>query len=447
MQPIPDADVIVAGGGIAGVFAALASAREGARTVLVERLGILGGNFGPGYMQGGSLTYDRSIQGGLRPALAAEFLRRVAELRGDRAPTYDLEAPIASYVVTRMLHDSGVIPLLSACAAAHVVENGLVRGLNVETVSGRHAIPAKVVIDATGEAGVARRAGCPMLRPTDTRSPEELDAVARLSRLYADYNEAETTRLMGTATMGGMMFLAGVDSDAFNAHLASGGKPCRLCDADFQQRFITAGPATVRLRFLTAHTCGRGLAAVRLAVNDLPDAADPVLIGAVESQWRIACFETVQLMRRHTPGCRDAYLLLVSPFLGSRGGTCIHGEHYFSVIDVDAQRRFDDVIYTMNLVNDPGEPVGRTCDVPYRALLPKGLDGLLCAGRSASHRLLLRTRPHCTLQGIAAGAAAALAVKTGVTPKTLDIKSLQRRLLAGGCTLGDPQRLAELGLS
>lgn len=447
MQQIPEVDVIVAGGGIAGVFAAVAAARDGARTMLVERLGIIGGNFGPGYMQGGSLTYDGSLKGRVRPRLPAEFLRRVAEQRGDRAPTYDLEAPIASYVATSMLHESGVIPLFSACAAAPVVEDGRVCGLNVETVSGRHAIPAKVVIDATGEAGVALRAGCPMLHPTDTRSPEELDAVVRLSCLYADYNEAETTRLMGTASMGGMMFVAGVDTEAFNAHLKAGGKPCRVPENNFQERHITVGGVDIRLRFLTAHTCGRGLAAVRLAVNGMLDAGDPVVLGSIESQWRIACFEIVQLMRKHIPGCRDAYLVVVSPFLGSRGGTCIEGEHYFSVIDVDAQRHFDDVIYVMALVNDAGERVGRFCDVPYRAMLPKGVDGLLCAGRSASHRLLLRTRPHCMFQGGAAGMAAALAVRSGATPKTLDVKALQRRLLADEYELGDAARLSELGLA
>jgi hypothetical protein len=455
-----EADVVVAGGGIAGCFAAVAAARHGARTLLVERFGMLGGNLGPGYMQGGSIAYFDSVVRG-QTALVREFLSRVAAFRVPMPPpwdreedvspdiqrrlteqgvtAWDQEPPIASYVLTKMMQEARVELLLSAFAGDPVVEGGRVKGLFVETVSGRLIVPCQVLIDATGEAALAARAGCPMLRYGDPRAPDELEAIERLRPLFPIYSGAEVARFMGFPSMGGTVILGGVDSAVYRDYVQKTGVPCKAGDFDFSRREVTvAGVGTLEFQLNRGRASAPGIAGLRLEVKNVLDASRAEVMSAVELHGRLFCFETVQLMRKHTPGCEKAYLLFVSPFIGSRGGTCIAGEYTFTALDVQAQRHFEDAIYIMALVDDCGQLIGPVADVPYRILLPKEVDGLLCAGRSASHRRLLRTRPNCMLQGQAAGAAAALAAASGTTPKTLDVRELQRRLREDGFTLERP---------
>ena len=458
--PTGDYDVTIAGCGIAGTFAAITAARQGAHTLVIDRFGMIGGNMGPGYMQGGGLVYFGSIAGG-PPNLVREFHERMAQHRSapagavpwDREPdispeigtqmmaagaaAWDQEPTVASFVASQMLSEAGVTPLLSAYASDPIIMDGRVVGLHVETVSGRVEVKPKVTIDATGEAAVAARAGCPMLRPGDARSKEVLDAIEQMKPSYPNFGGAEMAKVMGIPSMGGYVLVAGVDSDAYEAHLAKGGKPCVVGDLDFSRRTEHIdGVGEIEFQLNRGKASAGALAGLRLEIKNVPDAGDARVLSELEFRSRMFCFETVQLMRKHTPGCERAYLVFVSPFLGCRGGTCIDGEYPLTAADMAASRRFDDVIYVAQLVTDKGKPTGNQCDVPYRVLLPKGVDGLLCAGRSASHRRLLRTRPNCMLQGIAAGTAAALAVETKTTPKSLNRRELQRRLTQQGVFLG-----------
>ena len=461
-------DIVVAGAGVAGTFAAVAAARAGAKTRVIERFGMVGGNMGPGYMQGGSLVYFGSIRGGPTD-LVREFHGRLAKRRapmpvpwdnetdieesvGARmmrlgVTAWDQEPAIASYVASKMMEEAAVDFILSAYVADPILEDGAIKGVFVETVSGRVAVHAKVVIDATGEAAVAARAGCPMLRPGDARPQETLDAIERMKKDYPHFGGAEMAKLMGTPSMGAYVLVAGVDSDAYGAHLQAEGSPCRADGHDLSRRTETIpGVGAVEFQLNRGKASAPGVAGLRLEIKNVPDAGDAEVLSRLEFRARLFCFETVQLMREHTPGCGNAYLVFVSPFLGCRGGTCIDGEYQLTAADMAADRRFDDVIYGSQLVTDDGRPAAHCCDVPYRVLLPRNVDGLLCVGRSASHRRLLRTRPSCMLQGQAAGMAAALSLETAATPKTLDTRELQRRLVEAGFHLGDEARLRELGL-
>lgn len=188
-----DVDVVVAGGGIAGTIASITAARYGAKTVVIDRFGRFGGNMGPGMFAGGSLHFalqddnalvNRKGLGGI----ADEFLRRVIfsrlnadqitmEQREQLAQThwnlpglrvgggglgYAVESQTVSYVAFQMMKEAGVEMLLSAYVCDPIMEGNRVRGVFVETKSGRLAVKAKIVIDATGEGDLAYRSGAPV---------------------------------------------------------------------------------------------------------------------------------------------------------------------------------------------------------------------------------------------------------------------------------------------
>ena len=173
-----DVDVAVAGASVSGVFAAIAAARNGAETVLIERFGSVGGNIGPGMIVNGHMIsgqahpkvwYECTVYPRLY-GIGREFIDRYAALGGASIPpltrtNYAGDASIASYVALKMLEESGVHLLLSTSVADPMLEGNRVRGLFVENKSGRQAVRAQVVIDATGDADVARRTSAPILYP------------------------------------------------------------------------------------------------------------------------------------------------------------------------------------------------------------------------------------------------------------------------------------------
>jgi ribulose 1,5-bisphosphate synthetase/thiazole synthase len=174
-----DADVVVAGGGLSGMIAAIAAARNGAQTVLIERFESLGGISGPGVNIGGGMQGVGPVKIDPRedypkiwvyPEIAG--ITRALTQRLDQLKmtyrNYTEQSGAISYVVTKMVQESGVKLLLSTYVADPIMEGETVKGLFVENKSGCRAVKAKVVIDATGEADVARRAGAPVLYPKES---------------------------------------------------------------------------------------------------------------------------------------------------------------------------------------------------------------------------------------------------------------------------------------
>ena len=159
-----DVDVVVVGSGVSGTFAAIAAGRLGARTLVIERFGSLGGNFGPGMIVGGggNLDIDNPVHTSALPGghagIAREFVERLKALRVE-PNRYPEVSSLSSWVAANMMREAGVEVLLSAYAADPILEGQLVRGLFVETKAGRVAVQAAVTVDATGEADLARRAG------------------------------------------------------------------------------------------------------------------------------------------------------------------------------------------------------------------------------------------------------------------------------------------------
>ena len=420
-----DVDVVVAGAGVAGIFAAIAAGRCGCKTLLVDRFAAPGGNIGPGMILGGSLSggSSRQIHGGFT-GIPRELIQRHAALGGGNLPespnlgdippstgrtNYMEDASIVSHVATQMLKESGVEMLLSTWAADPIMDGDRITGLFVENKSGRGAVKAKVVVDATGEADVAMRAGAPMLFPK------------------SEYHDID-----GHAPGGAGVFFvaAGVDWETYRAHAAA-----------LEERDETGtGP---NLRDLGGQLGGRRVQPPRAGHQDGDYALNAVKLTADSIATREEIFESIQTIKREVPGCENAYVLVVSDYLGSRGGACMEGQYVMTMDDVAKSSRFPDVLLLFGFKNSDW------VDLPYRALLPKKLDGLVAVGRSASSipDTLLRGRTLVMHVGQVGGTAAALAAKNNVLPRELDIKTLQKQLLADGYHLGDDARLAELGLA
>jgi len=432
-----DVDVVVAGGGIAGAIAALAAARNGAKTLVIDRFGSFGGNMGPGMFGGGSVHYalqdDEALVNKIGlGGIPEEFLRRiifsrpnadgiteeicqklenahlnVPELRvgvGGGLPGYAIDSHVASHVAFKMMAESEVQMLLSVYVADPIMENSKVKGLLVETKSGRLAVKAKVVIDATGEGDVAFRVGAPMLN----RSPN----------------------------CGVAFAIKNVDWETYQKH----GNP-KEADGFHYVREIADYPKAgvgIMLKPPKDGICfgrtGGGAEGI-----DFSDAKQVTLI---EREHREHVFEYAAFMRKHAQGFENSYLLFVAPYLGARGGRTIDPVQRVTNADLMAHRKFDDVIYIYFHDKATG-----FCDIPYRIMLPKKIDGLLAAGRSGLYYgPNFRQRWSVMLNAQAAGIAAAFSVAEGVEPRNLNVKKLQKALVKLGCPLGDERRIKELGL-
>ena len=181
------------------------------------------------------------------------------------------------------------------------------------------------------------------------------------------------------------------------------------------------------------------------------------VMNKLEVASRIYIFETAQFLRKYVPGFEESYLHFVAPYFHARGGRSIVSEYSLTMKDVEEERRHDDVIFVATkpeLKNRlTGEQVWgyrgiKTFDFPYRQLLPRKIEGLLAAGRSAIIQPpVTRVRWMVFLMGQAAGAAAALAVKRDVVPRELNVKELQSLLYNKyQVPLGGKKRLREIGI-
>lgn len=320
---------------------------------------------------------------------------------------------------------------------------------------------AKAVIDATGEADVARRAGASMLYPKQ------------------EYSEVDGHSPTG---MGIHFVVGGVDWDAYQASLTG----VDVSDDDMawaerqvrdQQLLKVFHGLIPGLRLeneksgylfetsVTLEGTRVGITMPSLSPTRMPgvlqgrtsierleviDAGNGDHMAILEAAVRRHIFESFSFIKRNAGGFENASLLCIAPFLGSRGGPSIEGDYILTMDDCREGKLFDDVLLrygefrALRYTSEQGEP--KWVDVPYRVFLPKRIEGLLAVGRAASGQpdTLLRNRMAAKVMGQAVGTAAAMAADEGLTPRALDVRRLQETLLDDGFHLGDRCRLREL---
>ena len=441
---IREADVIVVGGGPGGTAAAITAARNGAKTVLLERYGHLGG------MATGGLVniipnladiYGRQWIGGFCQELitrvknrgAADFPPEAAwgqpvpelvekyakagmghfYLRqnqdDERVVLYSavIDPEVGKDELNEMAKEAGVELLLHTWVTAPIVENGCVRGVIAESKAGRQAILGKVVIDATGDGD--------LLTGVTT---ETVDYMRPGSRI---------------AQFGFVFWMAGVDLDEYDAFAAA--HPGEL--KEIQQKITEAGGRPTFSRGLLEHQ--KGVVWVHRLIGSLHQ-TEPEEMTFIDTGARHFAVHSWELLKQYMPGFENSFIMLTAPQLGTSGGRRIIGQYYLTEADMDRDEPFEDTI-AIFADNDRGalSLEHPKTYVPYRALLPRGVDGLLVACRAFSADFefseFFNLIPHCMCFGQAAGAAAAIAVKRGISVSEVPYAELKALLLAGGAIL------------
>lgn len=454
---IYDVDVAVAGGGIAGIIAALAAAGQGVKTLIIEPFGTLGGNMGPGLFAGGTLCLSlhnpESFKNGLG-GIPQEFNEQVVQSE-DRfvGRDYFRDSHSVSYVATKMLQDAGVEILLSTLVTDVIKSDNKVGGLFVDNKSGTAAIKSQVVIDCTGTADIADRAGAPVLELEKNPSMGIFFSIAGFD--WNQYEQAlENHRPLSDDDLR-WMARRGIGSNLFmpwsrQAWEAGEFKIIERVD-DFATLEVSISPPDTTTRPLgeagrTIDLKGKpSLIRARTRVNGNFHPGDGLVLSRIQQEMDIYLYEYVAFLRKRVPGFEHAYLFCTSPYFHARGGKSIDSVYMVTPEDVERGARFDDLIYTWydDKIHVPGG-----CDIPYRMLLPKKIDGLLAAGRSAIRRgPQIRQRYSVQLMGQAAGVAAAQAVKAGVAPRDIDVKQFQKALYALGSEIAPDRRLKELEIA
>ncbi|HEY7457961.1 MAG TPA: FAD-dependent oxidoreductase [Xanthobacteraceae bacterium] len=424
-------DVLVVGGGPSGTAAAYAAAHAGADVVLLERYNHLGGLSTGGlviwidrmtdwegrqvirgfaeevlgrFPREGVAGPERQHWGSRDPGLAGYWGQRTAAFHGvvSWSPTIDPER--LKLISQEMLLEAGVRVVFHGWAALPIVEDGRIAGVLFESKAGRQALMAKVVVDATGDGDIFARAGA------------EFDSDIEAGDVHHSMN---TAFLLGGVDMNRWLAFRRDEREAFEAFMQKG----REALGFFQTPYVSwrndialwLGPRQ------------SGLSA--LDVDDMTE---------VEIRSHRFMLSHCEFFRAHAPGFENAYMLQSAPQLGVRHTRRLKGVARIERAQWSAGLPCADEVGVSPSVS-PKFPV---ISVPYGALIPKTLDGLLACGRhvscDANSHGFLREIPQCWLTGQAAGAAAALAVKTGVPPRAVAVAALQRTLRSQGVFIREP---------
>ena len=400
-------DVVVVGGGVAGFPAAIAAARNGAKTLIMDRFSYFGGTATaslmaningfrnqnePDYLQTtkgiGEEVILRLIEAGGTGKSPYPAKTTYSDAKGNLSYAYAIDTEKFKYVVLKMVKEAGVHILFHTYFSDVIMEGEAVKGIIIENKSGRQAVFGKTIIDASGDGDVAFKSGVPFWQTEKDEAPRLNDCLMYKVTGFPEKHDIHGCQYGSTLVLWGP----------------------------------NAGP--------------------RNAAN-----ADELTEG--EIKVRLAVYDDLEEKKKEMPDLKDSWIVETGPLLGVRQTRFIEGLYKITGDDLIEGRRFDDSIAM------GANPIIRFYgyrrfldhegyDIPYRCILPKKIDNLLVVGRcmSSDQRAYesWRAMAHVMPVGEAAGTAAALCVKQGVNPKQLDVKALQKRLLEQGAEIGQGRK-------
>lgn len=445
---VADADVVVCGGGPGGFPAAIAAARHGAKVVLIERYGCLGGLATAGMVAPILAQHANDSHVAIVEGLLHELTDRLHAVGG--APTWDealqewgirFDSEAMKVVLDQMVQEAGVTVMLHTFITNVVTEGDRIKAVFVESKSGRHAVTGKIFIDATGDADVAFRAGAPTTygRTFDGK-PESMGSFYQLGNV-PKVDEKRRREIYDLV--------------------------CKQMDAG-NFGFYNPGFLAYQCAYHRDHTSAN----MTRFSGDARDAAD-LTIGEMSVRKNI--WALVGYLRANVPGFEDLYVQQASAQIGPRESRQIVGPYALTGEDVRLGRRFDDAIargswwidihcplgntYPVHLCvkecpkgmecpywasehdnmlprDEMFPPKGEWYDIPYRSLLSVKTPNLLASGRciSATHEGMAgaRVMGTCIAIGQAAGTAAALAIAEKVDPGRVSVNRLREQLRKDG---------------
>lgn len=443
---VAQGDVVVVGGGSAGTAAAIAAARTGAKTILIERYGQLGG-----MPTGGEvilippLSYGDTV---MTRGVMLEIMERLTPLNGvcgpDIADTgktdpeliakwskyFDMtregkvcyggyvDPDLMKVVLSHMMEEAGVDMYLHSLGCKAICEDGVVTGVCFESKEGRAAIMGKVIIDCSGDGDIFASAGAAF----ELQGPNA-DAALKSADIVHDTSRASSLAVVYR--------FGGADFETYATYAKEHPQELKAHEAEL------------------AKIAGYALKVFPSSRNDVVWIDNWVLgyssievkgLTAVETIVRRTLLDVMTYMKEQKiPGLENIWLYDTAPQIGTRGSRRVVGTYHLTEDDLFGHRTFDDVIAIIPATADFRRP-STPSQVPLGTLIPETVDGLLVAGRCFSSDFaansLVNLVPHCFAYGQAAGVAAAVAAKDGVQPRHVDVKQVQQILKEQDVYLG-----------
>lgn len=458
--PIVDGyDVIVAGGGSAGFAAALNAARNGAKTLLIEKEYMIGGIMTAGLMA--KIAAEPFMTG-----IPTEFIMRLGrekmaipyeEFPAPWPPSEMVEIPVDSEACKRlaedMLCEANTVILYGTIVVGVVKEGKFVQGVIVENKSGRSVIPAKIFIDATGDGDLCARAGAEFEFGKDGNGRCSASNMLSLiggvdwNRLidYLEANPGELSRRIRRGTTSDWL------TPKILREYVLGDKPQFVSVGQFQETIdkIMADPAVGEYEKSVIKVRG-GLGFMNTPIRDQVlcntgrvrlNGLDAIEISKAVIECRRQNWAMFHLRKRFIPGFENSYLITTSSILGTRETRRVICDYFHTIDDFHNRIRFDDAIMRSDdsvEFHDPDSAgtyfelytKGEYEEISYRSILVKGFENIMVIGRcwSADQLTLSANRNigFCMSMGQSAGMAAAMAVKGSILLRSIDVKALQK---------------------
>lgn len=446
----PEFDVVVAGGGMAGIAATVASARNGARTLLIDKAGWLGGMGIVGATGLHSFfnifnAHDGAERYQVVGGIAQELVDRVTDMGGGMGHVYmerggdfvsmltPVEPEVFKAAAARMCLEAGATLLLHSVIDEVIAEGGRVEGIVVSNKAGRSLIRARQFVDCTGDGDVAAWAGAEFKSfKADEPGAYGAGFTFRLCNIDLQELEADLEKRGLITQIAHAVKPGGREKDLVRLGINIG--KLRKEGVETPTGYFLS--SSIRPRELTYCNC----------INYGPnDGIDVEALTNAEVTLRERMLAVAALFRDNFDGCRNAYVAGPAPSVGQRRGRAIRCRYEITESDCVGARKFDDQVAIFSFI-DNGKYFVRDAGwygIPYRALQPAGMDNLLIAGRMMTVELVAhnstRNTVCCLICGQAAGTAAAMSAKRGVSPSDLDAGELRENLKSAGVLLDGRQ--------
>ena len=431
--------MLVVGSGPGGLAAALAAARCGVEVTLLERFGCFGGNITVVGVEGFAwYRHEATVEAG---GIGREFEER-AKAMGAAVPesqslSYELDSEGFKLVADALVEEAGIHPMLHRQFVAPIMDGNTIMGVIVESKAGREAILAKRVIDATGDADIAYRAGAPTLK-----TPlEEMQAASVMFHIAGvDKNrfmlgvKSDPQTYKDWSSGEWVVETDGKEDDMFSPFL---GKPFERAIKD---GVIPAHLNTIGGTWGAVHDSGE-MTYMNLIHLSGCDGTDPDSMTQFEIEGRRQTMHAIEALRQYTPGCEEVRLRNFGMSIGIRDTRKLDAVYNMTEADVRCEARFDDTIGIYpEFIDGYGVLIipttGRYMHIPYRSMLPKKINNLIVAGRAIGGDKIAhaatRNMACCAVIGQGAGIAAAFSIKNKCGFAEVDVTKVQAMLAAQG---------------